>query len=122
MSQTNYIKNLLKIKDENIYFYENILEEGYRKHKKCNIINAYLSYIPKYCINCGCIFESTKDYEKKGFDKGSYVVYPAVVKYDTYIFLKKQRIKCLHCNSSFSCSTSLVNKYSYISNFLYNAI
>lgn len=116
MPQANYIKNLLKIKDENIYFYENILTEGYRKHKKCNIINAYLSYIPKYCINCGCIFESNNDYEKKGFDKGSYIVYPSIIKYDTYIFLKKQRIKCLHCNSSFSCSTSLVNKGSFISN------
>jgi len=117
MSQEYYIRNLLKIEDENIHFYENLCEEGFRKGKKCTIINAYLSYIPNYCEKCGCIFETKDDYEKKGFlNKPSFIVIPSVAKYDSYLCLRKQRIKCHHCNKSFVCKTDLVNYGCFISN------
>ena len=117
MSQEYYIRNLLKIEDENIHFYENLCEEGFRKGKKCTIVNAYLSYIPDYCENCGCIFETKHDYEKKGFlNKPSFIIIPSVSKYDTYLCLKKQRIKCHYCNKSFVCKTDLVNYGCFISN------
>ena len=115
MSQDYYIRKLINLKDENINFYENWCEDSFRKNKKCKILNAYLSYIPHHCTKCGVIFESNKDYEKKGF-KNSLIVIPSICKIDSYLSLNKQRIKCLHCNSSFTCSTSLVNYGCFISN------
>lgn len=115
MSQDYYIRNLINLKDENINFYENWCEDGFRKNKKCKILNGYLSYIPHHCDKCGVVFESTKDYEKKGF-KNSMIVIPAICKIDSYLSLNKQRIKCLHCNKSFTCTTSLVNFGCFISN------
>ena len=80
------------------------------------IINAFLSYIPKCCSKCGVIFDSNLDYEKKGFDKGSYVVFGSVCGMNSYLLLKKQRIKCKHCNHSFSCSSPIIDKHCFISN------
>lgn len=117
MSQDNYIRNLLNLKDENIHFYENWCEEGIIKNKKCKIINAYLSYEPDHCDKCGIVFESKNDYEKKGFlNNPSFVVIPSISKFDSYLSLKKQRIKCHHCNKSFTCSTPFVNYGCFISN------
>ena len=36
--------------------------------------------------------------------------------------MKKQRIKCLHCNSSFVCKTTLVNYGCFISNITKHSI
>ena len=115
MSQDYYIRKLINLKDENIKFYENWCEDGSRKNKKCKILNAFLSYTPHHCDKCGVIFESKKDYEKKGF-KNSMIVIPSICKIDSYLSLNKQRIKCLHCNKSFTCSTSLVDYGCFISN------
>ena len=122
MSQNNYIRNLLNIKDNNIKFFDDFFHIGFRKGKTCNIFNAFLSYIPDHCDKCGVIFNSKKDFEKKGFDKCSYIVIPSVCKKDSYLFLKKQRIKCLHCNSSFVCKTTLVNYGCFISNITKHSI
>ena len=116
MSQDYYIRNLLSIKDKNITFSKNWCEDGFKNDKKCKIINAFLSYIPKYCSKCGVIFDSNLDYEKKGFDKGSYVVFGSVCGMNSYLLLKKQRIKCKHCNHSFSCSSPIIDKHCFISN------
>ena len=98
------INNILKNKNINI------------KNKNCKVVKAHLSYIPKCGDKCGVVFESNKDFEKKGFDKGSFVVFPSICKMDSYIFLKKQRILCHHCNCSFSLKSSLVNFSCFISN------
>ena len=83
MSHNNdYIRNLLNLKDNNIKFFDNFCHDGFRKGKSCKIINAFLSYIPNHCDKCGVIFNSKKDFEKKGFDKGSYIVFPSVCKTD----------------------------------------
>ena len=117
MSQENYIRNLLNIKDENIKFYKNFCEEGIKNGKKCKFINAYLSYIPTHCEKCGVVFDSKEDYEKKGFsNKPSYVLIPKICKYTAYLKLDKQRIKCHHCNQSFTCKTDLVDFGCFISN------
>ena len=116
MSHNNYIQNLLNIKDQNITFDEDGIHDEFIKNKTCKIINAHLSYIPTHCDKCGCVFESNDDYEKKGFDKGSYVVVPTIFKMTTFLFLKKQRILCHHCNHSFSLKTDLVNFGCFISN------
>ena len=116
MPQDNYIRNLLNIKDQNITFDEDGIHDEFIKDKTCRIIDAHLSYIPTQCDKCGCSFESTDDYEKKGFDKGSYVVVPTIFKMTCFLFLKKQRILCHHCNHSFSLKTDLVNFKCRISN------
>ena len=116
MSQDNYIRNLLNIKDQNITFDENGVSDMQIKGKTCKVINAHLSYIPTFCDKCGIVFDSKHDFEKKGFDKGSLVVIPSICKMNSYIFLKKQRFFCHHCHSSFVCKTSLVNFGSFISN------
>ena len=116
MSHNNYILDLLNIKDQNITFDEDGIHDEFIKNKTCKIINAHLSYIPTHCDKCGCVFESNDDYEKKGFDKGSYVVVPTIFKMTTFLFLKKQRILCHHCNHSFSLKTDLVNFGCFISN------
>lgn len=116
MPQNNYILDLLNIKDKNITFDENGIHYMYIKNKNCKIVNAHLSYIPTHCDKCGCIFKSNNDYEKKGFDDGSYVVVPSIFKMTTFLFLKKQRILCHHCKKSFSLKTDLVNFKCRISN------
>ena len=52
MSTNNYILNLLNIKDKNIFISKKIET---RKIKGINykVIEGILSYIPKYCPNCG---------------------------------------------------------------------
>ena len=115
MPQDNYIRNLLNIKDQNITFVEDGVSDMKIKDKTCKVIDAKLSYIPKYCDKCGTVFESNNDFEKKGFDKGSFVVIPSICKMDSYLFLKKQRILCHHCNCSFVCRTKLVNFGCFIS-------
>ena len=78
-------------------FDEDGIHDEFIKDKNCRIIDAQLSYIPSYCDKCGCVFESTDDYEKKGFDDGSYIVVPTIFKMTCFLFLKKQRILCHHC-------------------------
>lgn len=116
MSQDNYIRNLLNIKDPNITFDENGVCDMFIKKKTCKVVKAHLSYIPKYCDKCGCIFENNNDFEKKGFDKGSYVKVPTIFKINSFIFLKKQRFLCHKCHSSFVCRTNLVDFGCFISN------
>lgn len=117
----NYILKLLNIKDNNIKFLGNCYTKNI-KGVNNTIIDAVLSYIPSNCEKCGVSFSSKKDYEKKGFDKGSYVIIPPIIKFHSRIFLKKQRIKCLHCNCSFVCKTNLVDKHCFISNTTKQAI
>ena len=114
MSQTNYISNLLNIKDPNIIFNENI-EDVVIKKRTCKVINATLSYIPDNCPKCSKKLNDRTAYEKKGF-KSSLIKVPTIFKMTTYIKLRKQRITCKHCNSSFTCSTPLINPNCFISN------
>lgn len=89
MSQDYYIRKLINLKDKIIKFYENWCDDGFKKNKKCKILNGFLSYIPQYCNKCGVVFESNKDYEKKGF-KESLIVIPTICKMDSYLSLNKE--------------------------------
>ena len=64
MSANDYILNLLNIK----------ILDGKQEIKKIKgnnykIIEGYLTYIPSYCPNCGCVNETTNDIIKWGFIK-----------------------------------------------------
>lgn len=69
MTHTDYTKEILNIKDDNIYFYENYLETRMIKEKETKVFYGYLTYIPSYCKHCGCINEGFDDIIKWNFKK-----------------------------------------------------
>ena len=61
MTHNDYTKNILNIKDENVYFLENCLETKIIKGVETKIFHGILTYTPDYCSNCGCINENGND-------------------------------------------------------------
>lgn len=55
MSLSNSITKLLNMKDLNLKFNDNFLEERIIKGKRCLIIKGYLSNSFNGCPKCGCI-------------------------------------------------------------------
>ena len=116
MTHTDYTRNILNIKDKNIFFNENCLKTRKENGKEVKIFHGYLTYIPKYCENCGVINEGTNDIIKWGFDKNCLVKIPKVSNFNTILLLDKQRFYCKHCHSTFNARTSLVDFHKQISN------
>ena len=121
MSQSNYILNLLDIKDKNIKLNENNL--FYEKFDDIvyKVIEGTLSYEPPFCSRCGCIFDEEQTYEKNGF-KSSDILLLDVCGHGCILRLKKQRFLCHSCNKKFFAETSMVNKGFFISNSVKYAI
>ena len=115
MSISNYILNLLNIKDENIYIVKEIKEEMI-KNKKYKIIEGFLSYKPEYCPHCGVVNESSNDIIKWGYRKNCKIRIPKQNNCLTRLILHKQRFYCKHCNNTFIAETSLVDRNKNISN------
>jgi transposase len=113
LSQTNFIPNILNIKDKNIVFEEEFYTEEVIKGIGSKVFHGRLTYTPKACSKCGVKFD--KDIIKHGF-KTSRIKVPDVSNFVTYLKLKKQRYLCRHCNSTFTLSTTEVNKHCFISN------
>ena len=113
MSQDYYILKTLNMKDENIHFYNDFVNEKTIKGKRCLVYNGYLTYIPEYCPKCGTCFD--EKIEKHGFKK-SLIKVTSVSKLTTYLSLNKQRYYCNHCNKTFTCTTNVVNYGCNISN------
>lgn len=112
MTQIDYTKKLLNIKDKNINLYENYLEIKNIKGIQTNIIHAYLTYDVHKCPLCkkhGCVI-------KWNWKRNCKVKVPKVSNYNTIIQLDKQRFKCKNCNHTFISTSSLVDKYCNISN------
>ena len=121
MSQSNYILNLLDIKDKNIKLNENNL--FYEKFDDIvyKVIEGTLSYEPPFCSHCGCIFDEEQTYEKNGF-KSSDILLLDVCGHGCILRLKKQRFLCHSCNKKFFATTPIVNKGCFISNSVKYAI
>ena len=115
MYTNDYILNLLNIKDNNIKILpsSNIID---KKGVKYNVIEAVLSYSPKYCPCCGIINESFNDIIKWGFRKNCIIKIPKVSNCKARLILHKQRFFCKHCNNTFIAETNLIDKYKNISN------
>ena len=113
MSQDYYILKPLNMKDENIHFYNDFVNEETIKGKRCLVYNGYLTYIPEYCPKCGTLYDDK--IEKHGFKK-SLIKVTSVSKLTTYLSLNKQRYICHHCNRTFTCTTNIVNYGCNISN------
>ena len=88
MSHSYFTRKLLTIKDENITFLEDYLEEVKLNGITSLVFKEILSNHPSHCEHCGTLFDSK--FKKHGF-KTSRIVIPKVSLYDTYLELKKQR-------------------------------
>lgn len=117
MSHTDYTRNILNIKDENIIFYENCLEEVKIKNKIVKVFHAKLTYTPYVCPNCGCLYESNPEtIIKYGFKKNCNIKMDKISNYNVILKLDKQRFLCKHCKSTFIATTNLVDFHKQISN------
>ena len=116
MTHNDYTKNILNIKDENIYFYENCLENRKINGNEVKVFHGFLTYTPKSCEKCGCINNGTNDIIKWAWDRNCLVKIPKVSNFNTILLLDKQRFYCKHCNKTFSARTSLVDFHKQISN------
>ena len=116
MTHNDYTKLILNIKDDNIYFYDNLLTIENIKGIDTKVFHAYLTYIPEYCPKCGHINESTDDIIKWHFKKNCDIKITKACGYNTILRLDKQRFYCKHCNRTFTASTSIVDFHKQISN------
>ena len=104
MSHSYFTRKLLNIKDKNITFPDDYLEEVKLNGITSFIFKGILSYQPTHCQKCGTLFDSK--FKQHGF-KTSRIVIPKVSLHDTYLELKKQRYYCGHCQSTFTLNTSI---------------
>ena len=111
LTYTDYTKNILNIKDENVYFYENPIEIKKINNNEVKVFHGYLTYIPKYCDVCGCKNNGTDDIIKWNFKRNCKIKMPRVSKYKTILLLDKQRFYCKHCNHTFTASTNIVDAH-----------
>ena len=116
MTHNDYTKLILNIKDDNIYFYDNLLTIENIKGIDTKVFHAYLTYIPEYCPKCGHINESTDDIIKWNFKKNCDIKITKACGYNTILRLDKQRFYCKNCNRTFIASTSIVDFHKQISN------
>ena len=121
MSQSNYILNLLNIKDENIKITSNFVIYEKFDDIEYKVIEGILSYQPLFCPRCGSIFNDKQTYEKNGF-KSSDILLLDVCGHGCILRLKKQRFLCHSCNKKFFATTNIVNKGCFISNSVKYAI
>ena len=91
MSHSNYTRNILNIKDENISFEENCLETIKFGSITTMVFHGILTYTPSVCPNCGCLYESNPEtIIKHGFKKNCKVKISKVSNYNTILLLDKQ--------------------------------
>ena len=116
MTNTDYTKKILNIKDENIYFYDNCLEIKKINGINTKIFHGYLTYTPEYCPHCGCINGGFHDIIKWNFKRNCKIKIAKVANYNTILLLDKQRFFCKNCNRTFTASTNVVDFHKQISN------
>ena len=118
MTHTDYTKNILNIKDENVYFYENCYSEEIIKNTKCKVFHGYLTYTPEYCDVCGIISKSSDDIIKWNYLRSKDIRINKISNYNTYLRLDKQRFYCKHCHHTFTAKTDIVGFHKQISNYV----
>lgn len=114
MTNNDYTRNILNIKDENISFYENCLESYKINNIETKVFKGYLTYIPQFCDRCGCINQDNSII-KWDWKRNCKIKLPKVSNYNTILLLDKQRYYCKNCRHTFIASTCLIDKYKNIS-------
>ena len=108
MSISNDIRNLLDIQDANIIFEENCVKEGMLNGRACKYITGKLTLDPRHYKHCGI---KNEDYTViKNGTQMSRITLPITGVHPTYLCLKKQRLSCKACDSSFTAETPIVKK------------
>ena len=100
------------MKDLNLNFNENFIEERQIKGKRCLVFLGYLKNDFEFCPLCGCINENT--IIKKGTRK-SLIKINKHAELTSYLNLTKQRYKCKNCNRKFYATTNEVDYRCHIS-------
>ena len=113
MSINNCILKILNMKEENVKFEENFVEERKIKGKRCLVYIGYLFNKYDFCPECGCLNENT--IIKNGSRK-SLIKIPKISELNSYLELEKQRYKCKNCNKRFTAKTNIVDYRCRISN------
>lgn len=116
MTHTDYTKEILNIKDKNIYFYENCLEIKRINNVETKIFHGFLTYIPECCPKCGCVNEGFDDIIKWNFKRNCKIKITKVCGFNSLLLLDKQRFFCKHCRKTFTASTNVVDFHKQISN------
>lgn len=113
MSDTNYIANLLNLKDPNFNF-EKVFEE---KINGCTykVVYATLKNKPDICPYCGKSHINIHSY------KPSTIKIMPISGYNAILKLKKQRYICKDCSRTFMAKTDFVDENCYISNHVKHA-
>ena len=113
MTHSDYTKDILNIKDNNIYFYENCLKIVNINTKTFYV---YLTYTPEYCPKCESINEGFDDIIKWNWKKNCKIKITKVYDFNSLLILDKQKFLCKHCNRTFTASTNVVDYHKQISN------
>ncbi|BEH90279.1 hypothetical protein T23_03810 [Turicibacter faecis] len=92
MSHTNCISTLLDLKDKNITFSENCIQETQIKNVRSKLILGTLSFQPTHCYHCGHSFDS--NIIKHGF-KTSRIKLVKISGFDAYLDLKNNVINAV---------------------------
>lgn len=116
MTHNDYTKNILNIKDENIFFDENCLKISKINGVDTKIFHGKLTYIPEYCDACGVINESSNDIIKWNWKRNCKIKITKVANYNTILILDKQRFYCKHCHHTFIARTNVVGFHKQVSN------
>ncbi|MGO3375200.1 transposase family protein [Brochothrix thermosphacta] len=101
------------IKDKNIKFPENWCSRQKVKGIESICYFGTLTYNPGRCSNCG---KTSANFNiiKYGV-KTSRITLNRTDNHQTFLFLKKQRYFCKHCQTTFSAQTNLVKEHCFIS-------
>lgn len=121
MTQSNYIKKLLGIKDPNIILTNPSVELETIKQVKNIVITGNLTYTPRCCKNCGVVNDSHKDIIKNG-TKVSSIKLTHINFQPVILRLKKQRFLCKHCDQTFIAESKLIERHCFISNIIKQTI
>lgn len=111
MSINNSILKILNMKDENIKFNENFIEERTIQNKRSLVFKGYLENNLEYCPFCGCVYSI-----KKNGTKTSLIKIPNISGLTSYLELKKQIYKCKQCNHKITAKTAEIEYRCRISN------
>ena len=111
MSISNCILKTLNLKDKNIKFEEEFVEERKIKGNRCLVYIGYLENNFEFCPYCGSLNSM-----KKNGTKTSLIKVPKVSELNTYLQLKKQIYKCRDCNKRITAKTTEVEYRCRISN------
>lgn len=112
MSLSDFITELLQLKDPNIEFYDDI-KEIRKKDILYKLISARLSYSPECCPVCGVANEHSSMI-KHGTKSSDIKLLPCNGN-PTILRLHKQRFLCRECGHTFSAKTDIVEPNCFIS-------